>query len=265
MPEFHCIMAIQNQSSKVKILIVEDEILLAMDMRIRLEKCGYEVAGIASSVEKALQSLIAHPDIDIALIDIILQGEEDGIDFASHINEYYKIPFIFLTSHADHLLVERAKTVQPYAYMLKPFDDRGIQVAIELALANFSKQTPENELLKRREFSPNDNRVLQVRDSLFLKKDYHFQRVYLGDIKLLEADNNYTNIYTKSDKYIYSTVLKKIEEKLPHQQFLRVHRSYVVNIQSVNGFEGNMLFVGEKRIPVSKPYRAEVFRLFRTI
>ncbi len=254
-----------GQPSKVKILIVEDEIVLAQDISYRLTAINYEVIGIAPTVSSAIQLLAENRNIDIILIDIILKGNRDGIELARIINNQYNIPFIFLTSHADNHLVERAKSVRPYAYILKPFNDRQVSVAIELALMNFSNKTPEKELLERREFDVADNQVLQIKDSLFLKKDHHFERVLLKEILFLQADSNYCTVHTTSDRFVYSTVLKKIEAELPLNQFLRTHRSYVVNIHLVNGFEGNMLFIGEKKIPVSKTYRSDVFKLFHTI
>lgn len=254
-----------NQNTKVKILIVEDETLIAKDIKNRLEAINYHVVGIAASAERALQLIKEHTDIDILLIDIILKGELDGIELARIINNHHHIPFIFLTSHADTHLVERAKSVRPYAYILKPFNDRQVSIAIELALMNYANKTHEKSLLKKQSFSKTDNQVLQIKDSLFLKKNHHFERVPLKDILFLQADSNYCTVSTKSERFIYSMVLKKIEKHLPITQFLRVHRSYVVNINLVDGFEGNMLFIGNKKIPVSKTYKDKVFKLFHTI
>lgn len=252
-------------ANSVNILIVEDEMLLAEDIKLRLERLGYNVVAYVPSVQHALEQLKDHPEIDLALLDISLKGKLDGIDLARMINSLYRIPFIFLTSHADRALVERAKEVRPYAYMLKPFNDREIAINVELALANYAKKRQEVGPGGRREsFSHEENQVLNINESLFLKKDHHFQRVALKDITILEADNNYTTVYTKTDKYIYSTVLKRMEEKLPGKTFLRVHRSYVVNIDAITGFEGNTLFVGERQIPVSKQYKVDVFKIFNT-
>ncbi|MCL6293903.1 LytR/AlgR family response regulator transcription factor [Jejuia spongiicola] len=252
-------------NQKVKILIVEDEILIAQDIANRLTAINYQIVGIAASAKRALELITKNNDIDIMLIDIILKGDIDGIELAKIINDKYQIPFIFLTSHADISLVERAKKVHPYAYILKPFNNRQVSIAIELALVNYANKTRENELVKKQTFNKTENQVLQIKDSLFLKKNHHFERVPLKEILFLQADNNYCTVSTKSERFIYSMVLKKIEAHLPLNQFLRVHRSYVVNINSVNGFEGNMLFVGEKKIPVSKTYKEAVFKLFHTI
>lgn len=253
-------------ANRVNILIVEDEMLLAEDIKLRLERLGYGVVAYVPSVQLAMERLKEHPEIDLALLDISLKGKLDGIDLAKVINSQYRIPFIFLTSHADRALVERAKEVRPAAYMLKPFNDREIAINVEMALANYAHERSESVPGSRRDsFGSHENQVLNINQSLFLKKDHHFQRVALKDITILEADNNYTTVYTKTDRFIYSTVLKRMEEKLPGNSFLRVHRSYVVNIDAITGFEGNTLFVGEKQVPVSKQYKVDVFKIFNTL
>ena len=129
---------------RVNILIVEDELLLAEDIKLRLEKLGYYVVAFVPSVNTAMEELKSHPEIDLVLIDISLRGKLDGIDLAKMINSLYKIPFIFLTSHADRALAVRAKDVHPAAYMLKPFNDREIAINIELALLNYSNNRSIN-------------------------------------------------------------------------------------------------------------------------
>ncbi|WP_422359205.1 LytR/AlgR family response regulator transcription factor [Reichenbachiella sp.] len=251
-----------NEEVKPCILIVEDEALLALDLALRLSK-DYKTLEPVESVEDAL-SVLENYAVDLLIIDISLKGEKDGIDLATRVKEEYCLPFIFLSSHSDQNIVERAKRANPYAYLIKPYNDREISIAIELALSNYSRQESTKKMDNKIETSSEANRVMRINDCLFLKKNTYYERVSFGDISFLEADNNYTTVYTKSDKYIYSTVLKKMEEKLPVDQFLRVHRSYVININAVTGFEGNMLNVHEKKIPVSKQHRDVVFRLFET-
>lgn len=252
-------------STTIKILVVEDEIILAHDIRDRLSDMNYEVVGIAPSVAKAVTILDENNAIDIIMIDIILKGDKDGIELARIVNEKYNVPFIFLTSHADTSLVERAKKVHPYAYILKPFNDRQVKIAIELALMNFSNKTPGKDVFESKETIVEESQVLQIKDSLFLKKNYHFVRVPLTDILFIEADNNYCTVYTKSERFVYAVVMKKIESQLPATNFIRTHRSYIVNINQVSGFEGNILFVGTHKIPVSKSQKEQVFKLFKTI
>jgi len=110
-----------------------------------------------------------------------------------------------------------------------------------------------------------ENKVLQLKDVLFLKKKNHFEQVAVEAIHLLEAENDYTVIHTKSDRFIYSMALDKLEEILPPSVFIRVHKSYIVNNLAVSGFEGNSLYVNNMKVPVSKSFRERVFELFKNI
>jgi len=249
--------------SSINIIVVEDEFTLAEDIALRLSKMGYSIAGTAASVDKALMIFDKNP-IDLAILDIQLKGDRDGIDLATIINEQYHIPIIFLTSYAMSTIVERAKTVRPAAYMLKPFNDRQFKIAIEMALTNYSNDRSAT-FNKEEKKAPQDNEVLPINDSLFLKKDNHFDRVSYADILWLEAESNYTIVHTDKGKYIYSVVLKKMEAKLPNHLFMRVHRSHVVNLSCVTGFTGNMLHIRDQKIPVSKQYQKAVFGHFDVI
>ena len=97
---------------------------------------------------------------------------------------------------------------------------------------------------------------------IFLRKDHTYRRVPLEEIILLEACQNYTLIYTVSETFLYSRQLNKVAQRLHESFFMRVHRSYVVNLEAITGFEGNRLFLGEHCIPISKQYREAVFARF---
>lgn len=255
----------ETTHNKVNILVVEDEFLLAEDIIDRLTAMNYNIVGHATSADEAIQILDNTPHIDLLLLDIIIKGGRDGIELARIVNEKHQIPFIFLTSNADTHMVERAKSVNPYAYMLKPFNDRQVGIAIEMALVNYSKNTPEANFNTEPETNTETNTVLQIKDCLFLKKDHHYNKVFLDDILLIEADNNYSTIYTEKEKYLYSVVMKKVEQQLPPNIFMRTHRSFIVNISRIDGYEGNQLFIGKHRVPISKSYKETVFKLFNTI
>lgn len=116
-----------------RILVVEDEAIVAMDIRDRLAALGYESAGRAVSGEQAL-SIVRDKRPDLVLMDIRLRGEMDGVETASEIRRSYHIPVIFLTAYSEDATLERAKLTEPFGYLLKPFDDRELKSAIEIAL-----------------------------------------------------------------------------------------------------------------------------------
>lgn len=119
--------------SQVKILIVEDESIVAMDIKHRAEVLGYQVTAIIPSGEEALVS-VAQNRPDLVLMDIVLKGEMDGIEAAQKIRDNYDIPVVYLTAYSDERTLKRAKITQPFGYIIKPFDDRELHSAVEVAL-----------------------------------------------------------------------------------------------------------------------------------
>ncbi|TKG94533.1 response regulator transcription factor [Puteibacter caeruleilacunae] len=256
-----------SATCQIKILIVEDEILIAEDMAMRIEDMGYEVVDISPSVDEAIEVLEENP-VDIILLDINLEGEKTGLDLGKLIMEKYNVPFIFLSSLGNKSVIDQAKLVKPSAYLLKPFNDRQVQIAIEMALENFSNTNDAN-VTDAAPSKQEPNKVIPVTmgmgDFLFLKKDSRFEKVAFKDILWLEAESNYTYIHTSNGRYMYSSVLKSFETKLPKERFIRVHRSFIVNIDNITGFEGNILLIGDKQVPVSKGCREAIFAHFRVV
>ena len=121
--------------SSIKIIIVEDELIIAEDMKEMLLNMQYEVIGIANGCDEAEQ-ILSRDIPDIALIDINLRGDEDGISLAMSIRKRYDIPIIFITSFSDKATVERAKQVKPNGYIVKPFEKEDLYTTIEIALDN---------------------------------------------------------------------------------------------------------------------------------
>jgi PAS domain S-box-containing protein len=118
---------------KANILIVEDENIVAMDIKKSLESMGYHVCAMASSGEEAVQKA-GETKPDLALMDIVLKGAMDGVEAAEQIGARFKVPIVYLTAYDDDAILQRAKITAPYAYITKPFNDRELHIAIEVAL-----------------------------------------------------------------------------------------------------------------------------------
>jgi DNA-binding NtrC family response regulator len=130
---------------KPRLLIVEDESVVVVDLASRLERMGYEVTGSAASGDEAL-ALAGEFLPDLVLMDIRLQGAMDGVDTAQKMRDFFGLPVVFITAHAEGDTLMRAKKVEPYGYILKPFEDRELKIVIEMAL--YKRQT-ENELKQK--------------------------------------------------------------------------------------------------------------------
>jgi signal transduction histidine kinase len=116
-----------------KILVVEDESIIAMELELHLKEMGYEVVGRASSgVEAIAKARELRPDL--ILMDIVMPGEKNGIDAAEEIKSEMGVPVIFVTAYADEEFIKKAKTVEPFGYIVKPYEDRELRAGIEIAL-----------------------------------------------------------------------------------------------------------------------------------
>ncbi|MBD8488197.1 response regulator transcription factor [Echinicola sp. CAU 1574] len=125
-------------TSTRKVLIIEDEVLIAKDLSYILEDIGYENVGIASTGAKALE-LFRNHKVDLVISDININGDMDGIDTVKAILEFKEVPIIYISAFSDTKTVQRAIETSPSSFLTKPYNERSVQIAIDLAMANFNK------------------------------------------------------------------------------------------------------------------------------
>lgn len=125
--------------SVIRVLIVEDEPIIARNIAMYLDNHDYSVAGIAYDPDEAL-SFLRQSQPDLVLLDVNLESDQDGIDVAERINERYGIPFVFLTSYSDRETLDRAKKTGPSGFIVKPFNEKTLYATIEIALSNHAAQ-----------------------------------------------------------------------------------------------------------------------------
>ena len=130
-----------------RIIIIEDEALIAAEIKSTLQLLGYTVAGHAMNGDKALD-LFAKNEADLVLLDISIKGSLTGIDLAKVLRKKYEIPFIFLTSFSDKVTLSKVLETNPYGYIVKPFNDHDLKVNIELALDKFQKEKHKSKFSK---------------------------------------------------------------------------------------------------------------------
>ena len=196
---------------------------------------------------------------DIVLLDISLDGERDGIEVADHINQYYKLPFIYLTSHADTATVQRAKATHPSSYLVKPFDANDIFAAIEIALANYAKSNPVQG-----SGAPENDDELLINNAIFIKREGLFIKLKLSDILYMQSDRSYIELHTANKSHTIRSSFGDLLLEINARQFFRVHRSYVVNMDHVDAINSNKLMIGEAEIPVGRSYRELLLKRLKT-
>jgi signal transduction histidine kinase len=128
-----------------RIVVIEDEQIVSKDIQFRLKRFGYEIAGAAASGEEAV-ALVAETLPDLVMMDVMLKGDMTGTEAAEIIRRDYAIPVIYLTAYADQATLNQAKITEPYGYVLKPFDERELQTAIEMALYKSHSEKEKQKL-----------------------------------------------------------------------------------------------------------------------
>jgi len=232
--------------NKVKILVVEDEIIIADHICDTLEELGYKTLEPAISYTEANETIEAEMP-DIAILDIQLAGKKTGIDLAKRIKEKYDFPFIFLTSNADAATVKLAKEVMPLAYLVKPFTKDELFASIEIALSNYSK---------RKGTAVDENLV--IKDSLFIKDKGMYKKIYLKDILYFKSAHVYIEIYLKGQERVVTRTSLKDFSQILNPNFLRTHRSYVVNTLHLDQVHSTFLTIGKEHIPIGKKYKEAI-------
>ncbi len=246
--------------TKIKILVVEDEMIIGAKISMQLTNLGYEVTGILPRGEDAL--LYAEENKpDIVIMDIHLKGKMDGIETAARLQEMDHVSVIFLTANSDEATFERAKLTRPHAFISKPFRQIDLQRAIELAVSHIGMSS----VISAPAASIEDGFHVILNDRIFVRHKDRMVKILLADILYIEADRNYSRIFTHAREYVLSITLKMMEEKIPGNLFMRIHRSYVVNIAQVDEVTEDEVIIAGKNIPLGAGMREHLMKSLQTL
>jgi DNA-binding LytR/AlgR family response regulator len=240
-----------------KVLIVEDEFSIALDLELYLQELGYQVVGIADHYEQAIEMMQTQKP-DIILMDIHIKGAKTGIEVAKTAHQNHHIPVIFLSALADSITIDDAMQTEPFGYLTKPFKE--IDLRNLLAIASHQSELLK---LKEQELMPlwrEDTQKVSFQDTFFVKDKSKLIAVRVADILWIEALENYSVIMLKEQKIIANMLLKDIAEKLPPTHFFRVHRSYVIALDKIRKLEDGYIYITDTPIPLSKGHREELLQ-----
>jgi two-component system, LytTR family, response regulator LytT len=227
-------------------LIVEDEFLIAENIAEILAKAGCSDVRTASTGEEAIDE-IENRRPDIVLTDINLGEGKSGIDLGDLLHKKYTIPFIYITSYSDPETVRNAKVTVPNAYLIKPFKNEDLLVAIELALFNSSAK--KNETFSSDELLIKDGRVIV--------------RFSCNAITWFETDGNYVTIYlADGNRKLIRITLTELKRQLPEKQFLQIHKSYLINRKFVSEVRANSVKIQNTELPVGRAFQSAVENFF---
>lgn len=244
----------------IKILVVEDEMIIAAKISMQLTNLGYEVTGILPRGEEAILHVEENKP-DIVLLDINLKGNIDGIETARQMQLMKDIPIIYLTANADEATFNRAKTTRPAAFISKPFKQLDLQRAIELTISRMA----ENETGQQIENNANNEHPFILSDRIFVRHKEKMVKIMVADILYMEADRNYSRIFTNNKEYLLAITLKSIEEKLPLDLFVRIHRSYIINLAHIDEVADGHVVIAQKAIPLSAGLKEQLLQRIQTL
>jgi DNA-binding LytR/AlgR family response regulator len=218
------------------ILIVEDEALIAEHLKTILEQLNCASIEIVDTKEAAIRKIDTLKP-EIILLDINLSGNMEGIEIADYINTTCQFPFIFITAYADATTLNKALIKHPAAYITKPFKQADVIAAIQLVFLNKTKQKTAYFVFKSGELTV---------------------RLNTTAITHIEATGNYIVIHTKEKKFTVRHSLSWALENLPVMSFIKVHRSFIVNIHHIQTFNSHELKVAQTIIPLSRLYKEDL-------
>lgn len=202
--------------SRHKILIVEDEPVIAENVSLYLDNHDFEVSAIAYDSDEALEQLKNNTP-DAVILDINLESDKDGIDIATHINQQYQIPFLFLTSYSDKNTLERAKHVKPGGYIVKPFNEKTLLASLEIAISNHATEHNHDlpklnaEKLNRHLLNPISDREFELAQLLYdgITNTQIAEKLF---ITVNTVKTHLKNIYLKLDAASRVEVIKRLRE-----------------------------------------------------
>ncbi len=224
---------------KKKIAIIEDEVIIAENLGRIVKKLGYEVVAVANSYAEGGAAITAGL-ADMYLIDINLkEGENNGIKLAREVSNNSQKPIIFISSYADTETINKAKFTNPVGYILKPFNQQTIYSTLEIAFHNYQKQ----------------------QNGLTVRHKGDIVRVPFRDIMFLKANSVYVEIHTAQSSYLHRASLKALSKLLP-DNFVRVHRSYIVNLEHAMALNSNVILIVKHRIPIGRRYKNTVLKSY---
>jgi DNA-binding LytR/AlgR family response regulator len=242
---------------KIKALIVEDNMLTAKDIAGCLENEGFEIIAMVDNGEDAIRLASEHRP-DIAILDIGLgEGKMDGIETARRINQFVKLPVIFLTAYSDLGTIDRAATTMPASYLVKPVNDSQLLASIHVAMTRYATTAVETETEKQGS-GPD---YFFNNKSLFVKAD-KFVKLNTEKILCVEASGNYVSIITPDHKYAILSSFSAFYDQLRkiNPDFIRIHRSYIINLRQLDSFDHIHAIIGKREIPIGKSFREDFFR-----
>lgn len=225
----------------MKILIVEDELLIAEMLKEMLFDLGYNTVYIAKNYKEAELQLMMHKNIQLAFLDINLTDAKSGIDVAQYIKTKHKIPFVYITSYSDPKTVKEATLTLPDAYLLKPFTKTALFSTLEMIKAR-----------------------CEINPSRFItfKEGNSYVKIAISEFLFVKSEKNYLNIFTTTKRHVVRQSIENFILEVDSPKLMRIHRSFAVNINRIDEVSGQHVKIQDYIIPLSRKYKKAILSHF---
>ena len=227
---------------KYDIIIAEDDILISEELKIIIEENpSYNVVGIAENFDNFVK-LFDKNTVHFCLLDIKMQGREQGFEIAEYIKQSYNIPIVFISSYVDQSTLQKAAKYLPSGYISKPFRKEQIHSAIQIALSSFEiKKSSEQVIFK----NGSKKELIQLQELLWIK-----------------SSGVYSEVQTTNSRFLVRDSLANILNDNSIPSLIKVHRSYLVNSNNIKSVGIDYVEIEQEKIPISRQFRQNIQSLF---
>ena len=228
----------------INALIVEDEVLIAETIKYYLNEKGHHVVGVAISCDEAVENIKKHKP-DIVILDVRLYGDKSGIEVAKFLQSSTTgIPYIIVFAQFGNKFIDQTVSAGASGYLNKPIKKEKLWSTVELAVGKKILNTEADKYID-------------------VKVSKGIQRIYLNKILYIKSDHVYVEIVCKDSKHYCRSSLTNILKMIKHSNFIRCHRSYIVNAGKIQKFSFNTVSVGHQIIPVSTKYKSSLIQFLQ--
>lgn len=239
---------------KVKVLAIEGEYSNTEKIKTVIEDLQYELVDLVDNAKDALTAFNAH-SADIALIDVSPKGNMDGITLAQELQKKKELTLIFTADSHDEKSFDRAKSLFPMGFILKPFSNKELRMVIELAQMNQAQKATQSL-----------PKSTVKGDSFFVKVGHKLLKVLFADIIWIEVSKDYSTLVLGKRRLNVKISLKELEPRLP-ETFVRCHRNYLINVNAIDSIdtqEGH-LTIFEEQLPIGRTYKERVLGMLNLL
>jgi two-component system, LytTR family, response regulator LytT len=215
----------------MNILIVEDELIVVEHLKLVLSQIGnFHISHVKTEEEAKTRILNSPPDC--CFLDIRLSKRNEGISIAEWINIHQPLPFVFISAHSDLATLKSAINTEPITYITKPFKNTDIVAAVQMMIASLEKKS----------------------NFIILKDGNAERRINTKSIYYIQSDKNYIDFVGEFGKITVRNSMKWAEANLPESKFVRVHKSFLINIEKIEVVQNNSITVSKQKIPISRNF-----------